>query len=67
MSINHNLSSNLLKSDNLQSGNKVSYNYFMSMEPSIIYNDYGKILTKDYTICGTLMIDYASDYIFWFI
>ena len=66
-SISRNATGNSIKKDNLRPGDKISCDHFMSREPGIICNNYGKILNKDHATCGSLFIDHASDYIFCFI
>ena len=43
---------------------KISCNQYQSSEKGIVVNNNGQILSKTFTTCGTLFVDYASDFIF---
>ena len=60
-SISRYATGNSIKKNNLRLGDKVSCDHFMSREPGVTCNNYGKILTKDHATCGCLFIDHASD------
>ena len=66
MSISKSATGGFIKSGNLRPGEKVSYDHYMSREPGFIANVHGCVLKKEHANCGTIIVDYASDFVFYF-
>ena len=59
--------SGFIKLSNLRPGEKVSCDHYMSREPGFIANVHRCVLKKEHVNYETIMVDYASDFVFHFV